>query len=43
MLDTLKSMILDFQEAPLEIGVSRRMALLEFRAFDTLSHWEGEG
>jgi uncharacterized protein len=27
MLDTLKSMILDFQEAPLETGVPRRMAL----------------
>jgi hypothetical protein len=27
MVDTLKSMILDFQEAPLETGVPRRMAL----------------
>jgi uncharacterized protein len=27
MLDTLKSMILDFQETPLETGVPRRMAL----------------
>jgi len=27
MLDTLKAMILDFQEAPLETGVPRRMAL----------------
>lgn len=27
MLDTLKSLILDFQEAPLETGVPRRMAL----------------
>ena len=27
MLDVLKSMILDFQEAPLETGVTRRMAL----------------
>ncbi len=27
MLDTLKSIILDFQEAPLETGVLRRMLL----------------
>ena len=27
MLDTLKAMILDFQEAPLETGVPRRMVL----------------
>ena len=27
MLDMLKSMILDFQETPLETGVPRRMAL----------------